>query len=72
LSSIPVYVVRIHRPDGAEILSAWPDVYGAKFEATRWEQDSKIKHDYVRGVLTVEEGADALVAHEEVAAHVTA
>jgi hypothetical protein len=36
-----------------EILSAWTDEYAAKYEASRWEQDSKIKHDYVRGSLVV-------------------
>ena len=56
---IPVYVVRKF-PEGPpamgedkpfEILSAWTDVYAAKHEAARWEQDSKIPHDYCEGVL---------------------
>ncbi len=55
----PVYVVRKY-PEGipalgenkpAVIVSAWLDVYEAKHEAARWEQDSKIPHDYVEGVL---------------------
>lgn len=69
--TIPVYVVRI-KPEGGRVvhLSAWPDVYAAKYEATRWEQDTKIPHDYVNGTLTVEEDAHALAAHEEVATNV--
>jgi hypothetical protein len=51
-----VYVARRRMPDGSMgVLSAWPDVYEAKFEALRWEQDMKIEHDYVEGVLTLEE-----------------
>jgi len=50
-----VWVVRrFDDPVSPTILSAWSDVYDAKFEATRWEQNSKIKHDYVEGELTVD------------------
>ena len=51
--AIPVYVVRRYGKDGIEILSAWPDTYEAKFEADRWEQDSKVRHDYVKGELVI-------------------
>ena len=44
---------------GAEVLSAWPNEYAAKFEAQRWEQDLKVTHDYVPGVLILEEVTDA-------------
>lgn len=56
---VPVYVVRKY-PEGkpaegevkpCEIVSAWADVYAAKHEAMRWEQDTKVAHDYVEGVL---------------------
>jgi len=57
---VPVYVVRKYpegKPAGendpkpCEVVSAWADVYAAKHEASRWEQDSKIPHDYIEGVL---------------------
>jgi hypothetical protein len=59
LNVIPVYVVR-RFPEGVpamgedkpvEIVSAWSDVYAAKHEASRWEQDTKVAHDYIEGVL---------------------
>lgn len=40
-------VRRFDNPDAPTLLSIWPDVYGARWESSRWEQDSKIKHDYV-------------------------
>jgi hypothetical protein len=50
----PVYVVRrlvpSHEP---EIVSAWADIYAAKFEAQRWETDTKIPHDFVEGVIII-------------------
>ncbi len=49
---VKVYVVRIHNPgQEPQFVSAWPDSYAAKFEALRWETDSKIPHDYIDGVL---------------------
>lgn len=52
--AVLVYIVRkfTQGPEQKpEILSAWTDEYAAKHESTRWEQDTKIKHDYVRGWL---------------------
>ena len=53
---VSCYVVRRY-PEGCdkpfEILSAWTDVYAAKHEASRWEQDSKVPHDYVEGVIVL-------------------
>lgn len=52
-----VYIVRkfTQGPEQTpEILSAWTNEYAAKHEATRWEQDSKIRHDYVRGWIGFE------------------
>jgi hypothetical protein len=51
--SIPVYVVGRHDPDGVEILSAWPDEYHARYEADRWSQDSKVTHEYIKGILVI-------------------
>lgn len=54
---VPVFVVRkIVLKDGkfqAEILSAWTDRYYAKHEAQRWEEDSKVAHDVIEGVLVL-------------------
>lgn len=53
---VPVYVVRKFsegRNKPPVIVSAWADVYEAKYEATRWEQDSKVPYDYVEGVLVL-------------------
>lgn len=51
---VPVYVVR-RFPEGREkppvLVSAWADIYDAKHEALRWEQDTKVPYDYVEGVL---------------------
>jgi hypothetical protein len=43
-----VWLVRRHDPKHGIIMhSAWPDIYQAKFEAARWEQEDKVTHDYV-------------------------
>jgi len=44
---VQVYVVRRLDPNGIVLLSAWFDPYAAKFERNRWEEDSKVPHDYV-------------------------
>jgi hypothetical protein len=51
--SMPAYVVRRHNTDGVGILSAWLDEYKARFEADRWSQDSKVRHDYIKGTLVI-------------------
>lgn len=47
------WIVRRLDAEGPVTLSAWPDEYTAKYEASRWEQDSKQPHDYVEGILLV-------------------
>lgn len=43
------------------IVSAWTDVYKAKFEAARWKQDSKIPHDYVEGNLQLQDDVEPIL-----------
>lgn len=55
---VPCFVVRRYpHPEGRagefEVVSAWTDIYAAKHEATRWEQDTKVPHDYVEGVIVL-------------------
>lgn len=58
-ASMPCYAVqRAKRWSSAgveewETLSAWTDIYAAKYEAARWEQDSKVPHRYVTATLVL-------------------
>ena len=63
---LPVYVVREKNEGEVKVLSAWSDVYAAKYEAARWEQDSKIEHDYIEGVLEIEDKSYGSEASEVV------
>ncbi len=60
MDEIKVWIVRRKNKESGrmEAISAWPDVYDAKFEADRWEQDSKIPHDYIPGSLAPWEEPD--------------
>lgn len=52
-----VYVVRAKDPVTGKMLpvSAWVDPYHAKFEADRWEYDTKVPYDHVPGRLVLED-----------------
>jgi len=51
---VAVFVVcRCLRGEQATVISAWADKYAAKFEADRWEQDSKTPHMYTEGWLVL-------------------
>ena len=58
--AVRAYIVRRKEVDGHTILSAWPDEFEAKYEAARWEQDSKVSHDYIEGVLLTERVEDGV------------
>jgi hypothetical protein len=66
------WIVRRLEADGPVTLSAWPDEYAAKYEASRWEQDSKMPHDYIEGILLVKvkEEVDGVATEEPAAASV--
>jgi hypothetical protein len=53
MEEIDIYAVRAKDPGTGKmiVVSAWTDVYRAKFEAARWEQDLKTPYDYVRATL---------------------
>lgn len=53
--SFPVYAVL--NGEGT-VVSAWADVYGAKFEADRWSYDLKENWTYVPATLVLEEDDD--------------
>lgn len=53
--SFPVYAVL--NGEGT-VVSAWSDVYHAKFEADRWTYDLKENWSYVPATLVLEEDDD--------------
>lgn len=51
-----VFAVFLVQPDGTKVLhSAWPDVYHARFEARRWEENDKKPYVYEAGQLILSE-----------------
>lgn len=59
----PVYAVERNEPgtDTWKLLSMWADYYDAKFEASRWEADSKIPHRIRTATLFFSPGAASRV-----------
>lgn len=47
-----VYVVR---DKFGHVISAWPDVYEAKFEQGKWEEMHKVPYEVVVGELEISE-----------------